>query len=123
MEVRAVHSILVLSSLVLVTGCTSPISPLAYTSSGAGGGATTGSTTGSSGPTTGAGGSVDPGAVTTYTTGMGPITLTPGEEVVNCITIPLGNAVGGFVRSFRAELSPGSHHMIVYTSSATTPAP
>ncbi len=128
MEARAVQSILVLSSLVLVTACNSPVSPLAATSSssgvGGGGGSatTTTATTGTTTSSTGAGGA-DPYGVTTYTTGMGPISLAPGVEEVNCITIPLGNTEGGFVRSFRAQLSEGSHHMIVYTTSATTPAP
>jgi hypothetical protein len=61
--------------------------------------------------------------VTTYTTGIGPIQLAPGEEVTNCITIPLGNAEGGYVRRFRADLSQGSHHMIVYASSDPMPSP
>ncbi len=124
MRARAVGSILILSSLVPLTGCSNEVSPLAATSSssGAGAGGSTTSATTTSG-TTGTGGSTDPGAVTTYMTGMGPIALAPGEEEVNCITVPLGNTEGGFVRRFTANLSTGSHHMIVYTSSATTPSP
>ncbi len=84
------------------------------------GGTTSGTTSG-----TGTGGSpFDAGAmVTSYTTGMGPIALAPGVEETNCTIINLGNAEGGWVRRFRADLSEGSHHMIVYTSSETTESP
>jgi hypothetical protein len=87
--------------------------------------ATGGSTTSTTSGTTGTGGApFDAGAmVTSYKTGIGPIPLGPGVEVTNCITINLGNADGGYVRRFRADLSAGSHHMIVYTSTATTESP
>jgi hypothetical protein len=106
------------SSLVLLAGCSSTVA-----SEGAGG--STGSTTStSSSGSAGTGGDFDAGgAVTTYTTGMGPISLMPGEEETNCITIHLGNAAGGFVRRFRADLGVGSHHMIVYQSADTVEAP
>jgi len=132
MQLRAVEPILALSALLLVTGCSTSV---ATTSTG---GATTSSSSsgagaGGSSPTTSSsssgagGGSFDAGgALTTYTTGIGPIMLGPGVEEVNCITIPLGNAEGGFVRRFRANLSEGSHHMIVYTTNDpenATPTP
>jgi hypothetical protein len=63
------------------------------------------------------------GALTTYETGIGPIALLPGQELTECITVSLNNAAGAFVRRFRADLSQGSHHMIVYTSTATTESP
>lgn len=98
------------------TGATSASS----TSSTGAGPATTGSSTGSS-----SSGDFDAGAeVQTYTTGMGPISLMPGQEETNCIVVPLGNADGGYIRRIRANLSAGSHHMIVYiTTAAANPTP
>lgn len=102
----------VASSLALLAGCSS---------NGA---------AGTSGTTSGTGGSApfDAGAmVTSYQTGIGPTPLMPGVEQTVCITTRLGNTDGGYVRRFRADLSAGSHHMIVYTSTdtaeSTTPTP
>jgi hypothetical protein len=61
--------------------------------------------------------------VESYKTGLGPIMLGPGVEQTNCIVVRLGNMNGGYVRRFRADLSAGSHHMIVYTSTDTTESP
>lgn len=127
MQLRAVDPIFLLSAFLLVTGCSNTV---ATTTGGAGGSSSAATGTSSSGTsgtssTSGAGGgdagSFDAGgALTTYMTGEGPITLGPGVEETNCITVNLGNAEGGFVRRFRANLSEGSHHMIVYTTAATT---
>jgi hypothetical protein len=81
----------------------------------------------SAGPGPGAGGS--PGVTstsagtgganptpTTLTATMGPITIQSGEEAVKCVVVNLGNAAPAFVRRFRTDLNPGSHHMIVYTT-------
>jgi hypothetical protein len=107
-------------------GCSTKVNDIDGTgSSGSGTGSSTGSSTGTgttSGSSSSSSGDFDAGgAVTTYTTGMGPIALMPGEEQTNCIVVPLGNAEGGFVRRFRADLDPGSHHMIVYTAGNETP--
>lgn len=114
-------AILVLSSpLLLLLGCSSPSTGGTSTS----GSSSSGSSTSSGGLGDADGGAFDAGgAVTTYTTGMGPITLGPGEEETNCIVVHLGNAEGGYVRRFRADLGAGSHHMIVYESDDTTESP
>jgi hypothetical protein len=109
--------------LISLAACSSagvqPSSAGSGTSSGTG--ASTSTSTGSG---TGGDSTFDAGAtVTSYKTGIGPISLMPGEEVTNCIVVNLGNAEGGYVRRFRADLSEGSHHMIVYTSSDTSPSP
>lgn len=115
-----------LSTLALaVAACSST----AATSDGSGGGSTAaaGTTTGAGGGETGSGGSggmFDPGGdVTTIESGVGPIDVASGVEKTQCVTIRLDNAEGGFVRRFRAELTQGSHHMIVYRSSATQESP
>jgi hypothetical protein len=137
MESRFARPIIAFSFLV-VAGCSSTVAQQATggntsTSSSSGGtGATTtnasSSGSGAASSSSGAGGAdagnFDAGAtVTTYTTGMGPITLAPGQEETNCITIHLNNAEGGYVRRFRADLTTGSHHMIVYQSTDTTESP
>jgi hypothetical protein len=78
---------------------------------------------GTSSSSTGAGGGTPfdaGGSITSYETGIGPVQLAPGIEDTRCIVIRLGNAEGGYVRRFRADLGEGSHHMIVYTSDDTT---
>lgn len=127
MRLFAFPSVLVVSSL-LVAGCSSgnvQTTGGSTESTGTGAGAGTGAGPGTGGTTGGAGGSTFDagGPVTTYTTGIGPIMLTPGQEVTNCIVVNLGNAAGGYVRRFQADLSEGSHHMIVYQSSDTTESP
>ena len=107
------RSFLALGPLVVVA-LTAACSNSAQQTSGVGGSS---GTTGSSSSS----GTFDAGGVVqTYMTGEGPIMLAPGQEVTNCIVIPLGNTDGGFVRRFRADLSEGSHHMIVYTVPAGT---
>jgi hypothetical protein len=110
---------------ILAAGCTSGES-----ASGGAGGGSAGSGSGSGSTTTGSGasassgagmGGFDPGGdVTTVEAAMGPITVQPGGENTQCVTVRLGNAEGAFVRRFRATLSEGSHHMIVYRSNKTT---
>jgi hypothetical protein len=114
------RALLFCSSIVLfVAGCSGGAADT--TSSGAGAGKTSTSSSGSTG--TGGAGFDAGGVVTTYTTGEGPIALAAGEEETNCITVRLGNPEGAYVRRVTAELSPGSHHMIVYASTDTTEAP
>jgi hypothetical protein len=86
------------------------------TSTGAGGS--------ESGSGAGTGAVFDPGGpVTTVTASMGPVTTQPGNELTECITVRLSNTEGAFVRRFRAALHEGSHHMIVYRSSAAFESP
>lgn len=106
----SIASVIVASSAALtLAGCSGST---AQSTGGAGGGTST----------------FDAGAtVTSYTTGQGPVLLMPGEEQTTCTIIKLGNTDGAFVRRFRANLTQGSHHMIVYTSTnpteSTTPLP
>jgi Copper type II ascorbate-dependent monooxygenase, C-terminal domain len=107
----------------VVAGCSSG-DPATDAAAGAG---AAGSTSGAGGAgagtssSSGTGGVWDPGGeITTYEGAMGPITVQPGAESTQCITVRLGNPEGAFVRRFRAALSQGSHHMIVYRSNQTT---
>jgi len=54
---------------------------------------------------------------------MSPDTVQPGKENTQCITVNLNNPEGAYVRRIRADLSTGSHHMVVYTSSKTVEEP
>jgi hypothetical protein len=126
---RALFAVTSLS--LFVAGCSgTTASPTGPTTTGSTGSTTssaggTGGSTATSTSSTGSGGvGFDAGGpITTYTTGEGPISLMPGEEETNCITIHLGNTQGGYVRRVIADLEPGSHHMIVYKSSDTTESP
>src|SRR5262249_35766581 len=70
------------------------------------------------------GGGVDPGGeVTVVESSIGPITAASGDERTQCITVRLPNSVGALVRRFRTTLRQGSHHMIVYRSTATEESP
>jgi hypothetical protein len=62
-------------------------------------------------------------AGTIYSLTYGPITLAPGVEQTQCIVVPLGNPSPIHVGGIHDVLSNGSHHMIVYESSDTTPTP
>jgi hypothetical protein len=57
--------------------------------------------------------------VTTYEATIGPVSVPSGGETTRCVVRRLGNASPVFVRRFRSELSQGTHHFIVYRSSAT----
>jgi hypothetical protein len=108
-------------------GCSSTVSVQAAGAGATGGGAPATGTTGSGGPTSGSGAGGAPfdagGMITTYEAGIGPIPIVAGQEMTVCTTINLNNPTGAFVRRFRADLTEGSHHMIVYTSAATTESP
>jgi hypothetical protein len=78
---------------------------------------------GAGGAGTGGSGFEPGGEMTTYEAVMGPITVQAGAEKTQCIAVRLDNAEGAFVRRFRAELSQGSHHMIVYRSQASSEVP
>jgi hypothetical protein len=104
-----------LSVVALAAGCGSD------SNLGAGGAGTTGPGPGSS---SSSGGEFDAGAkITTIARSMGPLTMQSGEENTKCVTVNLNNPEGAYVRRARADISTGSHHMIVYTSSATEEDP
>jgi hypothetical protein len=127
MRLSAVSVFVVSPVLLALAGCSGTTLPAGST-----GGTTTTTTSGATTTTTSGASSTsgttttlfDAGAtVTSYQTGLGPVSLVPGQEQTNCIVVSLGNTEGGYVRRFRADLTPGSHHMIVYASSDTTESP
>ncbi|HEY2512631.1 MAG TPA: hypothetical protein VGI39_17310 [Polyangiaceae bacterium] len=79
------------------------------TSGGAGNGEQTGSDAGT----------VTPAGPTAASTGIGPIPVAASEEKTVCIIKNLGNAEDLVATSFVTDLAPGSHHLIVYRSTAT----
>src|SRR5215212_288649 len=104
-----------LSFIPLVAGCESDAT------SGTGGSATSGP--GGAGSSSSSG-DVDAGVkVSTTARSMGPITAQSGMENTQCVTVNLNNSEGAYVLRIRADLSAGSHHMVVYTSSKTVEDP
>lgn len=94
------------------------------TNASTGGDNTTGAGDSGSGSSmsTGGGGSggFDPGGMlSTVSTNIGPLETPAGAERTKCIVVSLKNAEGAFVRRFRADLGPGSHHLIAYRSNET----
>ena len=47
---------------------------------------------------------------------VGPIDVPAGIETTQCIVVPLGNKEDVVVQSIEVDLAPGSHHLIVYTT-------
>src|SRR5258706_9958091 len=66
---------------------------------------------------TGDGGTSGPGIATTS---IGPIDLAAGEEKTVCINKRLDNTEDIVGTAFDSTLAPGSHHLIVYRSKATS---
>lgn len=117
MRLRFAHSVLATSALILAACSSSPAEPT-------GGNTTTSSGSGTAGGGGSGGSPFDAGAtVTSFKTGVGPVPLMPGVEQTVCAIVRLGNTDGAYVRRFRADLSEGTHHMIVYTSANTTESP
>jgi hypothetical protein len=107
---------------ILAAGC-SPGLDLG-TGSGAGAGGGGGASTGVGPGTSSSSGEFDAGAkVTTIAKSISPDTAQPGTERTQCITVNLNNPEGVYARRFRADLTTGSHHMIVYTSAKTVEEP
>lgn len=82
---------------------------------GDGGGAPDGTTGGD------AGADAAPLETHTFRVNIGPIALPAGGEWTQCVVVPMGNATEQMVRSVRAHLGSGSHHLIVYRSTDTMP--
>ena len=102
--------------ITLAAACGSNAVPGPGGTGGADGATTSGPGPGSSSST----GDFDAGAkVTTIARSMSPDTVQPGKENTQCITVNLNNPEGAYVRRIRADLTAGSHHMVVYTSSKT----
>jgi hypothetical protein len=59
-------------------------------------------------------------AVDTVTESIGPISVAAGEETTVCITMRMSNAQAVYVPRIRVQLAPGSHHLVVYRSKATS---
>src|SRR5205814_6109129 len=53
------------------------------------------------------------------TASIGPLTVSAGSEETMCILKRLSNTEDIMATSFVANLAPGSHHLIVYKSTAT----
>jgi hypothetical protein len=74
--------------------------------------------------TLGDGGATDAEAgalpVQTFSASVGPIAVDAGEETTVCITLNLGNPEAIYVPYITAVLAPGSHHLVLYRSTATT---
>jgi hypothetical protein len=112
-----------LSSITLAVACGTSAVPATGSSSGPGGTGGAGTGGGSTQSSTSTG-EFDAGAkITTIARTIGPVTAQPGMENTQCVTVNLNNAKGAFVRRIRADLSAGSHHMIVYTSDKTVEEP
>jgi hypothetical protein len=56
----------------------------------------------------------------TYTAVWGPVTVPPGEERTQCVTLDLGNTAPIKVHTLHNTLSTLSHHFIVYRDDAAT---
>jgi hypothetical protein len=54
---------------------------------------------------------------------IGPFALASGEEFTKCMVMPLGNTDELDAIRIDASLAPGSHHLILYRTGATTPSP
>jgi hypothetical protein len=54
---------------------------------------------------------------------IGPVPLAAAQETTLCVTIRMNNPVAMMMTHFQADLAPGSHHLIVYRSQATTEKP
>jgi hypothetical protein len=63
----------------------------------------------------GSGGDTNPND---FTASIGPIDVPAGVETTQCIVIPLGNTQDVVVNSIDVDLAPGSHHLIVYQTTA-----
>jgi Copper type II ascorbate-dependent monooxygenase, C-terminal domain len=59
-------------------------------------------------------------AVTTLSASIGPIALAADEETTVCITMRLPNPDPVYIPRITVALAPGSHHLVVYRSQATT---
>jgi hypothetical protein len=57
-------------------------------------------------------------AESSYPVSVGPIPLQPSEETTVCVVVPLDNPEDLVVDSFDLTLSPGSHHLLVYATTA-----
>jgi hypothetical protein len=76
----------------------------------------------SNGSTMTDGGASDGGTAALSVT-IGPISLVSGEEKTVCTTVRLPNATDVDVAAMTATLLPGSHHLILYRSTATVENP
>lgn len=58
--------------------------------------------------------------------GIGPFPLKAGEETTLCVVVPLGNTEDVVIENIEVNLAQGSHHLIVYETTAeptNTPYP
>jgi hypothetical protein len=76
-----------------------------------------------SNPSTAADGGAGDAGSTALSVTIGPIPLAPGEERTVCTTVRLTNSVDLDVVAMTATLQPGSHHLILYRSTASVEDP
>ncbi len=62
------------------------------------------------------------GGVTTVSADIGPLMLDPGGEATKCIIRELPLDADVFATQVRTQISPGSHHVIVYRLEGGTPS-
>src|SRR5262249_20934373 len=60
---------------------------------------------------------------TSLSVSIGPIPVAAGGETTVCTTVRLSNATDVDVVAMSTTLAPGSHHLILYRSTATTESP
>jgi hypothetical protein len=125
--------VVALACAVVVAGCSSSGSGNGSEgsgSSGSSGGSGGGSGSSSSGSSSSGGssgsssGGNDGGASGDYLATIGPIDLPAGIETTKCIVSPFGNTQAVVIQGFDSTLALGSHHLIVYlTTAAVQPTP
>ena len=127
--------VVALACAVVVAGCSSSGSGNGSEgsgSSGSSGGSGGGSGSSSSGSSSsggssggsGSSGGNDGGASGDYLATIGPIDLPAGVETTKCIVSPFGNTEAVVIQGFDSTLALGSHHLIVYlTTAAVQPTP
>jgi hypothetical protein len=74
-------------------------------------------------PSSPASGGASDGGGAALSVSIGPIPLAPGEEKTVCTTVRLQNTADVDVVALTTTLAPGSHHLILYRSTATVESP
>lgn len=96
----------------VIAACSSCASSHGSDGNGANGGGTPGGDAGAS--------NAAPTGPVVAEASIGPIAVAAGEEKTVCIVKHLGNADDLVVSSISVNLAPGSHHLILYRTDATT---
>jgi Copper type II ascorbate-dependent monooxygenase, C-terminal domain len=117
---RRVVSIACLAPALFLAACSSGETS-STSHNGSGGSGAGGGNPGTGGNATGGGAPWDPGGkVTTYHAKFKDVSVPMGGENTQCMTFRLDNPEAVNVRRFHTTLTQGSHHMVLYKSTATT---